>query len=175
MHLSTKTYGPEQGLSATFRQWKAKSHCNQIHGYALSIRLVFGCEKLDSRDWVVDFGALKPLKQQLVDMFDHKTLIAHDDPQLDRFLAMAGMLRNQDMSPRDVGKPPVMGVVVVPAVGCEAFAEMIYKMANYWLHNSYVPSLTNDGIDPPHGLHVVLVEVREHGANSGIYSVGGQT
>jgi 6-pyruvoyltetrahydropterin/6-carboxytetrahydropterin synthase len=169
VHLSTKTYGHEQGLSATFRQWKAKSHCNQLHGYALSIRLVFGCEKLDSRDWVVDFGALKPLKQQLVDMFDHKTLIAQDDPELNRFLAMAGHGGSGDGA-----IAPVMDVVVVPAVGCEAFAGMIYAMANNWLHTTYVSSLMLDGVVPPYGLHVVLVEVREHGANSAIYSVGGQ-
>ena len=34
----------------------------------------------------MDFGGLKPIKQQLEDLFDHKTVIAEDDPALDWFL-----------------------------------------------------------------------------------------
>ena len=74
-YKSTKTYGHELGLSCCFRQWRAESHCRLLHGYALSIRLVFEAEELDVRNWVVDFGSLKSLKQMFVDTFDHKLLV----------------------------------------------------------------------------------------------------
>jgi len=80
MYLSTKTFGHELGLSAAFRQWKADSHCRFLHGYALAVKFTFAAEELDVRNWVVDFGGLKGLKQILEDTFDHKTLVASDDP-----------------------------------------------------------------------------------------------
>ena len=39
MYRSTKTYGNERGLSCAFRQWRADSHCNLIHGYSLGFVL----------------------------------------------------------------------------------------------------------------------------------------
>ena len=55
-YQSTKQFGQDLGLSCCFRQWRAESHCNQLHGYAIAIRLVFEAEELDVRRWVVDFG-----------------------------------------------------------------------------------------------------------------------
>ena len=49
--------------SCAFRQWRADSHCKFIHGYRLVAKFWFECEKLDERNWVVDFGGLKELKQ----------------------------------------------------------------------------------------------------------------
>lgn len=48
-YLSTKTYGHEVGLSATFRQWRAKSHCRLLHGYSLSFRFEFEANTLDDK------------------------------------------------------------------------------------------------------------------------------
>ena len=145
MYLSTKTYGHEVGLSACFRQWRAQSHCNQLHGYALSIKFVFQAKTLDVRNWVVDFGGLKPLKAMLEDTFDHKLLVAEDDPLLETFR----MLENLGGAT----------IVVVPACGCEMFAELVYNCAEQWLK------------DAGYGDRVKLVsaEVREHGANSAMY------
>lgn len=142
---STKTYGHDIGLSACFRQWKADSHCNKLHGYALAVKLTFGANYLDERNWVVDFGSLKSLKAMLQDTFDHKTLVAEDDPQADAFVALlhAG----------------VADIVFVPATGCEAFAEMIFECTDIWLKdNGYAPRC-----------RILSVEVSEHGANSAIY------
>ena len=61
-YYSTKTYGHETGLSTVYRQPLAVSHCNLLHGYALSFSFKFGCEQLDDRDWVVDFGGFHELK-----------------------------------------------------------------------------------------------------------------
>ena len=45
--LSGKTYGHNTGHSCAFRQWRADSHCNLIHGYALQFELEFGSDGLD--------------------------------------------------------------------------------------------------------------------------------
>lgn len=71
MYFSSKTYGHERGLSCAFRQPTATSHCNMIHGYALSFQFTFGCGALDENNWVVDFGGLKELKEWLEFSFDH--------------------------------------------------------------------------------------------------------
>jgi 6-pyruvoyltetrahydropterin/6-carboxytetrahydropterin synthase len=144
---STKTFGHELGLSAAFRQWKAESHCRLIHGYALAVRLEFEADELDVRNWVVDFGSLKSLKQILQDTFDHTLLVAEDDPKLAIFKQLDewhGVAR----------------VVVVPATGCEKFAEMIYECVECWLaDNGYAPRC-----------RIASVEVMEHGANSAIFT-----
>jgi 6-pyruvoyltetrahydropterin/6-carboxytetrahydropterin synthase len=151
-HQSTKTYGHNVGLSATFRQWRATSHCNKLHGYALAVKLVFKSTTLDSRNWVVDFGALKPIKQRLEDMFDHKTLVARDDPELAAFEAL-----------NDKG---LIDLRILPKTGCEGFSEYIGVMVNDWLMVSYLAGLRQAQIVPPEYLHCAEVEVSEHGANS---------
>ena len=145
---STKTYGHEVGLSACFRQHRAHSHCRFLHGYALAVRFEFeavGCE-LDACGWVVDFGGLKSLKGRLEDTFDHKLLVAEDDPAL-------ATLQQLD-------KLGLAQVVIVEATGCEAFARLIYETTEVWLKDA--------GFAPR--VRLVSVEVREHGANSAIYS-----
>lgn len=141
---STKTYGHEVGLSCAFRQWRADSHCNQIHGYALAIKLVFIADELDVRNWVVDFGSLKGFKAWLEGTFDHTLLVAADDPQkaFIHGIGLAGLAK----------------VVEVPATGCERFAELILGAADVWLKdNGYHPRV-----------RIESVEVSEHGANSAI-------
>lgn len=146
MHLSTKTYGHEVGFSCAFRQWKAESHCRLLHGYALGFKFTFAATELDCRNWVVDFGGLKSLKQILADTFDHTTIVAADDPQLEMFRMMdaRGMCR----------------LVELPAAGCEKFAEYVYDVAEQWLKDA--------GFAPR--CRLVSVEVSEHGANSAIYT-----
>ena len=80
-YFSTKCYGHNIGLSAVFRQPLAHSHCKLLHGYSLSFKFTFGCDELDERNWVVDFGGLKPLKAWLEDTFDHKVVIDVNDPR----------------------------------------------------------------------------------------------
>lgn len=144
-YVSTKTFGHNIGLSCCFRQWRAKSHCRLLHGYALEIRLEFEAAYLDGYNWVVDFGSLKGFKTWIENTFDHKLLVAEDDPLKDDLCALAG-----------VG---LADVVVVENTGCEAFAELIYGAANIWLNdNGYSPRV-----------RMRSVEVREHGANSAIY------
>ncbi len=144
-YQSTKTFGHDLGLSVAFRQWRAESHCRFIHGYALSIKITFEATELDDKNWVVDFGSFKSLKETICYFFDHKLLVAHDDPQIDEICALAGI--------------GVANVIVVNDCGCEKFAEMVYEKTSIWL--------TSQSLTPR--CKVVSVEVSEHGANSAIY------
>jgi 6-pyruvoyltetrahydropterin/6-carboxytetrahydropterin synthase len=147
----TKTYGHELGLSACFRQWRATSHCRFIHGYALSFKFTFECSERDANGWVIDFGGLKPLKEWLCDTFDHKMLVAEDDPYITDLqqLALKGLAEG----------------LIVRQVGCEAFAKMAWDTAEglleQWRRREVAP-ITND-------VRLIEVEVREHSANSAIY------
>jgi 6-pyruvoyltetrahydropterin/6-carboxytetrahydropterin synthase len=142
--ISTKTYGHEQGFSSTFRQWRAHSHCNKLHGYSLGFKFTFAAQDVDACGWVVDFGGLKTLKQIMEDTFDHKLLVAQDDPLLDLVKQMqsAGLA----------------DVIIVPATGCEAFARMMFDVTEQWLKDA--------GFAPR--VWLISVEVSEHGANSAI-------
>lgn len=111
---STKTYS--QIGPVAYRQWRADSHCNQIHGYALSFHFEFGCNELDVRNWVVDFGSLKPLKEHLLDWFDHTLLVAEDDPMRDDLVAL--------------GTKGLAKIVMVEKTGCEGIAEFLYDFLN---------------------------------------------
>lgn len=113
---STKTYTHSVGLSCCFRQWRAiDSHCRFLHGYALEVKFTFQALATDDRNWVQDFGGLKRIKQWLEENFDHKTLVAKDDPDY-RYFAD---LRNQG----------IIDMNVVDHVGCEALAKMIFDAA----------------------------------------------
>ena len=143
--LSTKTYNHNVGLSCCFRQWRAKdSHCQYLHGYSISVRFNFKSEELDDRHWVYDFGDLKDVKKFLQDTFDHKTVIAEDDPELETF--------------KMLDEKKLIQLIVLPGVGCEKFAEYIYNKIN-----PIITLKTNDRVK------ILSVEVREHGANSAIY------
>jgi 6-pyruvoyltetrahydropterin/6-carboxytetrahydropterin synthase len=149
MYSVTKTYGHELGLSACFRQWRAKSHCRFLHGYALSFKLEFEARELDANGWVFDFGALKPIKQFLCDTFDHKLVVAFDDPQLDEITALGGL---------GIASP-----LVIDHVGCEAFAFLVHRYTSGWLGREH----TSDRL--ARQIRLASVEVREHAGNSAIY------
>jgi 6-pyruvoyltetrahydropterin/6-carboxytetrahydropterin synthase len=145
-HFSTKTYGHDRGFSCCFRQWKADSHCNQLHGYSLSFELVFKGE-LDERNWVIDFGGLKEIQNFLAHFFDHTTIVSIDDPELEWFqkASIKGLLELRTM----------------PAVGCEKFAEFVAKEVCVWLR-------TNKFSDR---VQLHSVKVAEHTANSATYQL----
>ena len=113
-YISTKTYrhlGP-----VAYRQWRADSHCNKIHGYALSFHFEFECDELDARNWCVDYGSLAPLKGLLEDWFDHTLLVAQDDPQREALL--------------ELGRLGLAKITEVEKTGCEGLADFIYQYVN---------------------------------------------
>jgi len=144
---SSKKYGHERGLSAAFRQWRADSHCRFVHGYSLEFEYVFGASELDENNWVVDFGGLKEIENWLKQNFDHKTLVAIDDPMYKIF--------------EEMDEKQVIRMVPVESTGCEMFAKMAMQYANDLIGRLYGDRCW-----------VESVTVREHGANSATCSIG---
>ena len=153
----SKTYTHAEGLSCVFRQMNAESHCKYLHGYAIKVQIEFETQHLDPNNWVVDFGGMKEIKQWLKDTFDHKTLVAKDDPAINFF---------RDMAKEYAEGKKLIQLVEVDAVGMEAFAFMIYNHVNDWLCKT-------DSIDPGGRVILKKVTVSEHdGNNASVRSPG---
>jgi len=131
--------------STAFRQWRADSHCKLIHGYRLQCKLWFTADQLDDKNWIYDFGGCREIKKILEKQFDHTTVVAADDPELDTFKLMSekGMI---DLRIAEKG------------VGIERTAEWVYETTN-----KFVTEQTNNRV------RVIKVEVWEHEGNSAIY------
>jgi 6-pyruvoyltetrahydropterin/6-carboxytetrahydropterin synthase len=149
-YTSTKLF---DGYSTVFRQWKADgTHCKYLHGYALSFRVWFTGD-LDHRNWVWDFGGMKRAKNTIDGMqpkdyfawlLDHTTVIAEDDPHLDLFKLM--------------DNDSLIQLRVIPATGCERFAEFLYSKINEFL-----------AVETNGRVKALKIEVYEHEKNSASY------
>ena len=144
-YYSTKTYGHNIGLSACFRQPKAHSHCRFLHGYSLQFKFTFEASELDERNWVVDFGGLKPLKAWLEDTFDHKVVLDKNDPFMYHFETLE--------------QAKLAELTILDGVGVEKFAYHAWQF-----YDNHVSEM-KDG-----RCSCVEVECAEHGANSAIYT-----
>jgi len=147
---STKIF---DGYSTVFRQWRAKeTHCSFLHGYGVSFKITFEGE-LDERNWVWDFGSAKRSKYKIDGMspkewmnfmFDHTTIMAEDDPFIPEFIKM--------------NKAGIIQLRIIPATGCEKFAEYIYNKLSPWVQN-----------DSQGRVKITQVEFKEHEKNSALY------
>ena len=162
MYISTKHYGPEQGFAVAYRQWRADRKsgkgpnevytkdeipgCSAIHGYAMSFYFEFQSSTVDARNWVVDFGSLRPLKQFLTENFDHTMLVAEDDPHHAEYVRL-----------RELG---LCKLVEVENTGCEALAKYLYDYVNEIFLPEHYPNHSGQEI------HCRKVEVRETPSNS---------
>jgi 6-pyruvoyltetrahydropterin/6-carboxytetrahydropterin synthase len=148
-YVSTKEY--VDAFPCAYRQWRADDKpgnipgCNKIHGYAFSMKFYFGTDDLDVRNWVVDYGGLSDLKATLQDQFDHTLLVSSDDPHLDWY---------QEAQARNIAK-----VVVLPRMGCEGLADMLYRYVN----GVFIPDSWGPG--EADRLWCYRVEVRETQSN----------
>ena len=140
--FSTKTY--KQIGPVAYRQWRADSHCNLIHGYAMSFHFEFEADTLDARNWVTDFGGLKPLKASLEEWFDHTLLVAQDDPTREHLL--------------ELGRLKLAKITEVERTGCEGIADFLYKYVN----GIFLP---NCGTEEAARVWCTRVEVRETDSN----------
>ena len=143
-YRSTKTYGNERGLSAVFRQWRAQSHCRFLHGYALGVHIEFEADELDENGWVYDFGKCKWIEAFLKSTFDHRLVVALDDPDLPEFRA----LQEQGL---------VQLTILNNGVGCEKFAAYIFNA---------IQAAFKDQNETR--VRVALVRVFEHGSNGAV-------
>jgi len=141
------------GFSTVFRQWRATdTHCSKLHGYSVYFDVTFEGD-LDHRNWVADFGILKRAKTKIDGMdakdyfnwlLDHTTVIAQDDPYLDLF--------------KQMDSDGTIQLRILPAVGCEKFAEHLYNKINDFLK-----------VETNGRVKAVKVEVFEHERNSASY------
>ncbi len=137
--------------SCAFRQPYAQSHCKFLHGYRLVGKFVFGCNSLDTNNWVVDFGGLKELKSILEHQFDHTTVVWNKDPQIELF--------------RTLNERGVVDLrVMEDGVGIEKFAEYCFNTADKYVRNA------SNG-----RCWVESVEVWEHENNSGVVKANPRT
>ena len=149
-YTSTKLF---DGYSTCFRQWKAKgTHCQFLHGYAVSFRVWFEGD-LDHRNWVFDFGGMKRAKAKINGMspndyfaylLDHTTIIEQDDPYLPQFKQMY--------------EDGIIQLRILPATGCERFAEYLYHTINDFL-----------AVETNGRVKATKIEVYEHERNSASY------
>ena len=145
-YYSTKTYGNDRGFSCAFRQPNAShSHCSLIHGYSLGFKFTFESETLDDKNWVYDFGNCKWIKKFLEEKFDHTLALDKSDPDFDYLY--------------DMKAKGLADIQVMDGVGCEKFAEHVYKFV--------APEVAKQ---TDKRVRLKSVEVFEHGANSAIYS-----
>jgi 6-pyruvoyltetrahydropterin/6-carboxytetrahydropterin synthase len=112
--VSTKTY--KEIAPVAYRQWRDDGNCRLVHGYALSFHFEFECDDLDARNWCVDFGGLRPLKDLLEEWFDHCLLVAQDDPQREALLQL--------------GVLGIAKVTEVEKTGCEGLSDFLYTYVN---------------------------------------------
>lgn len=141
-YRSTKTY--RQIAPCAYRQWRADSHCNQIHGYAFSFHFEFETDDLDARNWAFDYGGLRPLKDKLEEWFDHTLLVAQDDPMRDELLRL--------------GQLGLAKITEVEKTGCEGLADFLYE----YINTIFLPSCGKTEADR---LWCCRVEVRETDSN----------
>jgi len=106
------------------------------------VTLDFAATELDKNGWVQDFGGLKDVKQFLVEAFDHKTMVAHDDPDIAHF--------------DNLNKKGIIQMRLVQGTGCEAFARMIGENVQMVLRAAAQPQRVT----------LTRCTVAEHGSNS---------
>jgi 6-pyruvoyltetrahydropterin/6-carboxytetrahydropterin synthase len=142
-YTSTKEY--IDAFPIAYRQWRADTHCQKIHGYALSIKLYFGANDLDVRNWVQDYSGLSELLSFLKTQMDHTFLAAEDDPELEIF---------KELDRRGIAK-----LIILPNLGCEAIADQLYK----YINGVYIPDMLGKG--ESERIWCYRVEVRETQSN----------
>lgn len=140
---STKEY--HDAFPCAYRQWRADSHCNLIHGYSFSMKFFFGTNDLDARNWAADYGGLRELKDVLEGQFDHTLLVSQDDPHLGWY--------------KEAEKLGIAKLTVLPKLGCEGLADQLYK----YINGVYIPDMW--GAAESDRLWCYRVEVRETQSN----------
>ena len=144
---STKKLGP---ISVGHRQWRDEGHCAYVHGYGRYIQFTFKGE-LDHRQWVMDFGDLKDVKKWLEEQWDHRVLIASDDPHLEKL---------QEMHDLGILNINIMDVSKGWGPGIEASCKFVYDQVM-----PLISAKTDDRVK------LVRVEIWEHERNSAVYTV----
>ncbi len=93
------------------RQHKHDGHCSLIHGHNWTFALTFGCHERDENGFVIDFGKLRFIRNELESRFDHACVFAEDDPLRETIVQAA---------------PEAFKVYVVPNCSSEGLCEHVF-------------------------------------------------
>lgn len=145
-YFSSKRFGP---ISTGHRQWRDNGHCAYLHGYGRTMKVIFGASELDDKSWVVDFGGLKDFKKWLEGEWDHRMLIASNDPELPLF---------KELHARGIIDLNVMDASKGYGPGIEASCKYVYD------HLNEIITRESNG-----RCWVESVEIWEHETNSAMY------
>ena len=141
MFFSSKTF---RNFPCAHRRWKHEGHCALVHGYSRSFEVWFCAKERDVNGFVMDFGALKPIKEWLEREYDHTLLLDEDDPLLEDF--------------RDLQRKGAARVVAYEDVGMEGTAYRVLMHIDAWVQR-----------ETSGRVRVKSVECRENDKNSAIY------
>lgn len=141
MYRSSKTF---RGFSCAHRKWRHTGHCAHVHGYSREFTFWFEASTRDENGFVMEFGALKPLKAWLDEQFDHTLLLDIEDPLIPQF--------------RDIEALGGARLNLLPDVSCEGTSHYVYQHASEWIRE------TTRG-----RVWIVSVECRENEHNSAIF------
>jgi 6-pyruvoyltetrahydropterin/6-carboxytetrahydropterin synthase len=108
-YRSTKSFA---NLPCAHRLHSHAGHCRFVHGYSRSFKFYFEASDLDEHNFVVDFAALKDVRQWLEHMYDHTLLIGEHDPELAFF--------------REMEKRELCALRIVPSVTMEGTARLVF-------------------------------------------------
>ena len=145
-YFSTKRFGP---ISTGHRQWRDEGHCAWLHGYGRTVKVIFAGSHLDEKMWMVDFGGLRDLKKWLEGEWDHRMLIASNDPELATLM---------DLDAKGIISINVMDVNQGYGPGIEASCKYVFDK-----FDAEVRKMTEGRC------WVHSVEIHEHENNSAIY------
>lgn len=143
---STKKLGP---ISVGHRQWRDNGHCAWVHGYGRHVEFTFSGEP-DERQWVLDFGDLRDVKAWIDSQWDHRLLLASDDPLLEHFMKL------HELNAVNIN---VMDVTKGWGPGIEGSCK--------FLHDNIQPMITEK---TKGRVEIVSVQVWEHEHNSALYT-----
>ena len=139
---SSKTFS---GFPCAHRRWRHEGHCAHIHGYDRTFIIWFAADERTENGFVMDFGALKPVRAWLEAHFDHTLLVDSDDPLLPEL--------------RRLEAQGACKLVTFDDVGMEGSAQFVYEWVNPWVQAQTAGRVW-----------VASVEVRENQKNSARYT-----
>lgn len=121
-------------------------HCKLIHGHNWSFTITFAARETDINGFIVDFGKLLLLKEELYVLFDH-TLVLNEGDQIAAELAAFLTQRH------------IANVRLLPDCSCEGIAKFVFDLSD-----SFVRQATGDRA------HVQSVAVQEDSKNQATYT-----
>lgn len=61
------------------------SPCSKIHGHSYKVEITVETQKLNDDGMVIDFTHLKPIKEKIMEEWDHALIVSQHDPHIELF------------------------------------------------------------------------------------------